>query len=86
MQVCALFKAKNYLAAALGVQLEVTQALGLLGRKNGVPPNVSDRHHASRTPPDVTCGRGCLWHMSIASSRTGCCGFGGLDAQELLPI
>lgn len=74
MQVCALFKAQNYLAAVLGVQLEVTQALGLLGHKKGVPLNVSDRHHVSQTPPDTTSSGGCLWYMATASLGTGCCG------------
>lgn len=86
MQVCAFFIAQNYLAAVLDVQLEVTPVLGLLGDKKGVPLNVSVRHHVSQTPPDMTCGGGCLWYIAIASSRTGCCELGGLDAQELLPI
>lgn len=86
MQICALFKAQNSPAAALGVQLEVTQVLGLLGHKKGVPLNVSDRHHAFQTPPGMTCAGGCLWYVATASSGTGCCGFGSLDAQELLPI
>lgn len=67
--------------------MEVTQALSnlwLLGHNKGL--NVSDRHCMSQTQPDVTCGGGCLWYMATEFLETGCCGFGGLDAQELLLI
>lgn len=48
MQLYALFKAQNYLAAVLAVQREVMLILGLLDHKEGVPLNVSDRYPCVR--------------------------------------
>lgn len=48
MQLYALFKAQNYLAAVLSVQREVMHILGLLDHKEGAPLNVSDRYACVR--------------------------------------